>query len=100
MSKTKGKREEKPAKTFAPEKVRNIGIFAETDTTELRVTINTFEDGRSLVDTRTWYKKKNDKEFNPGKGMSIPVAQLPEYIKMLKKAEKRAIKAGLLETDK
>lgn len=83
-------------KEFAPDKVRNIGIFAETETSEYRVVINTFGE-RNLVDLRQWYKKKTDKDFNPGKGVSIPVDQLDELIAMLKKARKRAVKAKLLE---
>lgn len=97
VKKAAGKKEEaKGKKEYAPDKVRNIGIFAESDTAEFRVTINTFGE-RNLVDTRQWYKKKNDKDFNPGKGLSIAVEHLPEFIVMLKKAQRRAIKAGLLE---
>lgn len=84
--------------TFNPDKVRKIGEFAQTSSSEYRVAINTFGD-RNHVDMRQWYKKKTAKEFMPGKGFSIPVEHLPDLIRTLKKAHKRAIKAGLLEAD-
>ncbi len=83
---------------FKPDKVRTIGTFNETRSGEHRIVINTF-DGKHYVDIRQWYKKSGQDDLLPGKGMSVNVDNLDALIGLLKKAKKRAIKAGLLPED-
>lgn len=98
----KAKTKEKPAKKergeWAPDKVREIGEFALTKSTDFRVVINSFDEReKHYVDLRQWYEKKGEEEKLPGKGVSVEVQRLPDLIKLLKKAHARAIKAGLIE---
>lgn len=92
---------EKPAKKergeWSPDKVREIGEFALTKSTDFRVVINSFDDReKHYVDLRQWYEKKGEDDKLPGKGISVEVQHLDAVIGLLKKAKARAIKAKLI----
>lgn len=89
-------------KEFAPDKVREIGTFDLSGSTEFRVVINTFKKEKKTnhyLDLRQWWSKKGDKEKFPGKGVSVDLSHIDELIKLLKKAKARAVKVGLLNEE-
>lgn len=68
-------------------KIKSIKL---TDSTVLRVTVNEFKDGTVKIDIRQWYRKKGQKEWMPGKGMSIDPDNAGPLRVALRKAEEFA----------
>lgn len=72
------------AKEFNPNKTTVVSSFGKTDTGKTVVQIHEFDD-KTLIDIRKFWKKKDDKEWNPsGSGISIPVEKLSALRKALK----------------
>lgn len=88
------------AKTgFKPDNVHKVAILHKTKGTQTRMVINEFED-RSSVDLRQWYKRADMDKFAPtSKGISIPVDELPRFVKAAKKALRIAREEGLLDDE-
>lgn len=82
--------------SFNPKNVIKIGAFSKTETGKIELAINEFDRGGASLDIRRWYKSKNDTEFKPGKGVSIPVQDIPKLKRAIAAAEEKAKKAGLL----
>lgn len=83
--------------SFKPESTIPVGSFAKTDTGMIKLSIVEYSKGKHSLDLRRWYKKKAETEFNPGKGITVPVEDLSKLKRAIEAAEKKAKKAGLIK---
>jgi Transcriptional Coactivator p15 (PC4) len=51
--------------------------------------------GHVLLDVRNWWVG-DDRAMHPGKGLSLPVRNLPELLAAVKKAHEKAVELGLV----
>lgn len=63
---------EEPVREY---KIRESGL---TKNSVFRQVVREYKDGRVTIDLRTWYCTKDDPEFKPGKGVTIPFDCLAE----------------------
>lgn len=52
--------------------------------------------GTHYANIRNWYRKSEEGEWLPGKGISVNVSLLPKLVRMLRKAIKVCLELGLL----
>ena len=88
------------AREFTPPvEQHKIGIATKTNSTQRRVILQEYDD-RVVLDIRDWYTRKADEgQYNPGKGITVKVEDIPKLRRLLRKAERIAIEQGYLEAE-
>jgi hypothetical protein len=85
-------------KSFEPLKTKRVGSLVKTAKTVTRLNINVFAD-KVYLDIRSWFKKGQETEFKPGKGMSLDINALYRLRKLLNKAIKMAEAMEVVDND-
>lgn len=86
----------KETNSYEPDASYPVGKISLTDSTRVRVRVNT-KDDKNSVDIRIWYKTKAMTEFGAtAKGVSLPISQIDDMIALLEKA-KRVISKNKLK---
>lgn len=72
------------AKDIEMKVVKEIGTLSEVENAKVMVSI-TEVNGVEKYDIRQYYKKKDDKEFQIGKGIRLTEDEMKELVKLAKK---------------
>lgn len=78
---------------------KSKGLVAEWEKNEsevIRVAFTKFN-GRDIISLRVWYREKGSSNLRAGRnGLNIEVSHLPDLVRAVKKAKRRARATGLL----
>ena len=72
------------AKDIEMKIVKEIGTLSEVDNSKIMLAL-TEVNGVQKYDIRQYYKKKDDKEFQVGKGIRLTEDEMKELVKLAKK---------------